>query len=679
MVKVWHDFVHIGWGRMKKRILIFGAHSYIGEAVEAWLKKKPEQYHVTTISSRDYKDAEGNFSDYDVVFYVAGIAHRKETKENAHLYYEVNRNLAIAVAKRAKKDGVGHFILMSSLSVYGLEQGVITAKTKPHPVSHYGKSKYQADKAIAKLSADTFRVAILRPPMVYGNGCKGNYGTLRKLALKLPCFPEVKNQRSMVYVENLAGIIEEIIRCEKSGLFFPQNEDYVCTSDMVELIALANGKKLTFMKAAGVAVQNLPVSYARKAFGSLICKGDKGGSVAITGFKETIDRTEGKRDSGTMKKVLFVATVVQLHINVFHIPYLKWFHEQGWQVDVAAANDYENPADCVIPYCDHFYELPFERSPFNLKNLDAYKKLKALIDQGDYDIIHCHTPVGGVAARLAADHARKSGKTKVIYTAHGFHFYKGAPMKNWLLFYPVEKIMAHKTDLLITMNREDYQAAKKFRAKRIACVHGVGVNLNQFTPIIDEEKTEVRKQLGLKDDDIFAITVGNLIRRKNQITLIRTTAALHQPNFHLFICGNEDDKSNYQATLEAEAEKLNVSSQVHFLGFREDVNKLYGAADMFLFASYQEGLPKSVMEAMACGVPIIVSKVRGNVDLIDNGKGGFLVAVTDVDGYVKATQKILKADKRRLQKMTQYNLNKVQQYKLESVVEEMAVLYRSMM
>ena len=155
-----------------------------------------------------------------------------------------------------------------------------------------------------------------------------------------------------------------------------------------------------------------------------------------------------------MKKVLYVATVVKNHIMEFHIPYLKMLKEMGWETAVAARNDYENPSECVIPFCDIYYDIPFERNPFRLGNIKAYKELKMVIDEGNYDIIHCHTPVGALLTRLAAENARKRG-TKVFYTAHGFHFYKGAPLINWLLFYPAERLLAHMTDVLITINKED--------------------------------------------------------------------------------------------------------------------------------------------------------------------------------------------------------------------------------
>lgn len=365
---------------------------------------------------------------------------------------------------------------------------------------------------------------------------------------------------------------------------------------------------------------------------------------------------------------------MRLHINVFHLPYIKWFHDQGWQVDVAARNDFDNPDECVIPYCDHHYNIPFERSPLKPANLKAYKELKNLINREQYDLIHCHTPVGGVAARIAARKCRKDGKTKVAYTAHGFHFYSGAPILNWILFYPIERILAHQTDLLITMNSEDYGRAKKFKAKKVACVNGVGLDLDRFLPEQEDEKLAVREKLHLGRKDIFAITVGNLIKRKNQSVLIEVVEKVNNPHLHLFICGDGQCLDE----LKEKAKDLGIRKQVHFLGFRKDVEKLCGAADLFLFASRQEGLPVAVMEAMACGLPIIASKIRGNTDLIDNGKGGYLIQPTDTEGFAKAIVSVIN-DKEKAKRMEDYNFKKIKEYSKEKVMEQMAELYRVLM
>lgn len=374
-----------------------------------------------------------------------------------------------------------------------------------------------------------------------------------------------------------------------------------------------------------------------------------------------------------MKKVLFVATVVRLHLNLFHLPYLRWFHEQGWQVDVAANNDFDNPSDCVIPCCDHHYVIPFERSPFKKNNLEAYQQLKALLDREHYDIIHCHTPMGSVITRLAAGSARNKG-TKVLYTAHGFHFYDGAPLVNWLLYYPVERLLSRRTDLLLTMNGEDHRRAQTFRAKRTEMINGVGIDLSRFTEADPDQRAQIRTELGLQEGDTFAFTVGNVIPRKNQAVLIRAVKELRDPSFHLFIAGD----GPLEETLRELSRELGVEKQVHLLGFRRDVYRLSSAADLFLFSSRQEGLSVSVMEAMACGLPIVASSIRGNTDLIDPGLGGFLVEPDDAAGFADGIRRIL-ADPDSRERMKAHNLEKIRNYSSEAVLQQMARLYESVM
>ena len=374
-----------------------------------------------------------------------------------------------------------------------------------------------------------------------------------------------------------------------------------------------------------------------------------------------------------MKKVLFVATVVRLHINMFHKPYIKWFHDQGWQVDVAANNDYEDKKECVIPFCDNFYCMPFERSPFRKGNILAYKQLKELLEKEQYDIIHCHTPMGSVIARLAAGAARKRG-TKVIYTAHGFHFYKGAPLINWLVYYPIERILARRTDLLLTMNQEDYARAKTFPAKRVEKMDGVGMDMSRFSEASSEKKREIRKLFGLHNDDVFAVSVAQLIPRKNHTVLIQAVQKLNNPHFHLFIVGDGVQEEE----LKEQARVLEVAQQVHFLGFRKDVYNICSSADIFLFASLQEGLPVAVMEAMACGLPIIASRIRGNVDLIDCNQGGYLIAPNNVDGFVSCINELL-GDSQKQKQMRKHNLSKIQKYSIEAVKKQMAEMYMSVM
>ena len=372
------------------------------------------------------------------------------------------------------------------------------------------------------------------------------------------------------------------------------------------------------------------------------------------------------------KKVLFVATVVRCHINLFHTPYLKWFQENGWETYVASRNDFDHPEECRVPYCDRYFDLPFERYPLKWENAKAYRQLKQLIDRENFDLIYCHTPVGAMLARLAAGKARKKG-TKVIYMAHGFHFYEGAPLINWLAFYPVEWLLSFRTDMLITMNKEDFKRAGRLHAKRVEYIPGVGLDLHKFTAIAEDEKKAVRRELHLDGNDVFAISVAQLIPRKNHITLIQAVSEMKRPDFHLFICGDGVQLPQLQEA----AERLGVKNQIHFLGFRRDIYKLCSAADIFLFASLQEGLPVAVMEAMACGLPIVCSDIRGNRDLIVADKGGYLCDPRDVSAFVKAISKMLE-DREALLKMKQFNLERIQLYRQEKIVGQMAALYQDM-
>lgn len=273
-----------------KKILITGANSYIGTSFEKYMEQFGEDYSIDTVDMIGDSWKSKSFSGYDSVFHVAGIAHQKETLENAHLYYEVNRNLAIATAKKAKREGVKQFILLSSMSVYGMETGVITKKTIPHPKSHYGKSKLQADEKIVNLDCDTFKVAILRPPMVYGKGCKGNYQRLRSFALKSPIFPDYPNKRSMVYIGNLCEFVKETIDSKKFGLFFPQNAEYVNTSRLVNAIAKENRRNIRMTKLFNPIIRIVPFVIIKKVFGDLFY--DTRLSLNKYDFKESVRMSE---------------------------------------------------------------------------------------------------------------------------------------------------------------------------------------------------------------------------------------------------------------------------------------------------------------------------------------------------------------------------------------------------
>ena len=255
-----------------KKILITGSGSYIGESFKEYLKQYGEEYSTDTLDMQREDWREHDFSGYDVVYHVAGIAHRKETSENAHLYYEVNRDLALEVARKAKSEGVSQLIFLSSMSVYGIERGVITPDTPLAPKSNYGRSKMEAEEGMAELASEDFAICTLRPPMVYGKGCKGNFVSVVSLVRKLPFFPRVENRRSMIYIDNLSSFVKMAIDRELSGLYFPQNREYMNTSQMAMGIAEGLGKKCRLSRLLGFGVKLLMpfVSMAKKGFGTLI-------------------------------------------------------------------------------------------------------------------------------------------------------------------------------------------------------------------------------------------------------------------------------------------------------------------------------------------------------------------------------------------------------------------------
>lgn len=329
-------------------------------------------------------------------------------------------------------------------------------------------------------------------------------------------------------------------------------------------------------------------------------------------------------------KFLFVATV-RSHIGQFHMPLIRALKEAGHEVHAAFRDNSADKPGLDLSTIDKVFEVPFERSPYSPKNFRAYRVLKKIIDEGGYDIIHCHTPMGGVCTRLAARDVRKKG-TRVFYTAHGFHFYKGAPLINWLFYYPVEKYLARFTDVLVTINQEDYDLAKKkrFKAGRIEKINGVGVDLSRFKPITEEEHLAARAEYGFSPEQFVMLYAADLSYRKNQPMLFRALARLKEthPNMRLLLPGQPILKEQYVEQCEA----LGISDMVQFLGYRRDIDRLLAACDCVVSSSRQEGLPMNLIEAAARGRYIIATDVRGNADVVNLCGYGALVKLDDDAG-----------------------------------------------
>jgi putative glycosyltransferase epsD len=328
-----------------------------------------------------------------------------------------------------------------------------------------------------------------------------------------------------------------------------------------------------------------------------------------------------------MKKVLFVATIFK-HFRAFHLPYIEWFKQQGWQVDAMANGDdlLDNVNKC---YC-----LPIQRSPFSPDNIKAAREAKKIIECEKYDIVYCHTAMGSVLARLASIDARKKYGTKVIYVAHGFHFFKGGPKKSWFMYYPMEKYLSRFTDAIVTINEEDYQLVKThgFHNKNTYKIPGIGINTSRLIKTSPEVRSNLREKYGYSKDTFILIYIAEYIERKNHRFIINSMKDLSKkiPNLKVLFAG--------RGILMEEMKELAINERVDqyidFLGFRKDIGELIALSDVGISASRQEGLGLNLAEEMFAGLPVVATEDRGHKELVKNGFNGFLYPQLDKNTFI---------------------------------------------
>lgn len=370
-----------------------------------------------------------------------------------------------------------------------------------------------------------------------------------------------------------------------------------------------------------------------------------------------------------MKKALIVATVAAF-IASFEMQDIELLQSLGFEVHCATnflkINDERKKQRLlnsgIIPH-----QVDFERSPFSLKNIKAYKQLKRVVKEGAFNLVHCHTPMGGLLGRMAA---KKYNVKHIFYTAHGFHFFKGAPIMNWLFIYNIEKQMSKKTDVLITINNEDYNvASRKFHDKHLEKIHGVGLNIKAFSiPNINRE--EKRKQLGVSQDEKMLLSVGELSKDKNHLTSISAMKTLSKEGYKLFIAGEGKERKR----IERKIKRCKLEKSVILLGYRNDISELLYASDAFLFPSYFEGLSVALMEAIASRKPIVCSKVRGNVDLIRTQESYFNPKSTE--SLIIAVDRVFSLDKDTMNRMIESNFKNLQKFDSANVKKEMLSIYK---
>ena len=368
-----------------------------------------------------------------------------------------------------------------------------------------------------------------------------------------------------------------------------------------------------------------------------------------------------------MKKILITST--ELMMIQFLVPHVKNLAANGFRVEIACSEvggRLQEVRDALADTVDAIHVLRLERSPVSPRNLLGFGDMRKLLRKNRYDIIWTNEPVMGVVTRLAANKYRRKG-TQVVYMCHGFHFFKGANKLNWLVFYPIEKFLSRMCDRIVTINREDEARAKTFHCPRVEYIHGVGMDLTRFQGAVPQG--DIRRELGLPAEAYLMLSVGELNDNKNHRTVIRALAQLKDPSAHYLICGIGDRKEQ----LIQLARELGLQNNVHFLGYRRDIPDICRRADVFLFPSFREGLPFALMEAMASGLAIISSRIRGAVDLIEDGKGGILCDPNSVEDFVRALQRVRDMDR---EKMAQRNEEILCRYALQQSKEEILNLFR---
>lgn len=370
-----------------------------------------------------------------------------------------------------------------------------------------------------------------------------------------------------------------------------------------------------------------------------------------------------------MKKILFVANIHK-HFLAFHLPYIQWFKDKGYEVHVAAGGDKK----IVVPNADKIFYLSLERNPFRIANIRAYSELKGIIEKEQYCLVHCHTAMGAVIARLAARKLRSQGLLKVLYTAHGFHFFKGSPKMYWFMYYPMEKYLSKYTDAIITINQEDYDMVISHNFKNIDTykIPGIGINTQRLVLSTPQNKSILRKEYNYDEQTFIMIYIAEYIERKNHKFIIDSVPLLREyiPNLKILFAGTGclfEQMKDY-ATIKQ------YDKYIDFLGFRTDIGKLIALSDIGISSSKQEGLPMNLAEEMYSGLPVVASEDRGHRELIDNNINGFIYLQNDIQQFTSAVVRLALNPNLRMDFGRKAQL-KMKKFTLENVLIEMENIY----
>ena len=636
-----------------KKILITGANSYIGTSFENYIKENfAGRYLVDTVDMIDGSWRDKSFSGYDAVFHVAGIAHSdngKISEEKKRLYYSVNTDLTVETAKKAKADGVGQFIFMSSAIVYGEsapigKQKIINRETPLTPANAYGDSKVQAEKGILPLADESFKVVVLRPPMIYGMGSKGNYPLLSKFAQKLPAFPYVKNERSMLYIENLAEFVRLMIENDESGIFFPQNGVYSNTSEMVAAIAKAHGRKLLLVKGFEWALKILShiTGLVNKAFGNL-CYDMKISEYKEDyrkfGFEESIKKTEG---ASSKKKVLILVNHNVVIYN-FRKELVQRLVAEGYEVYLSCPQG--NRIEELKAMGCRFIETDVDRRSKNpltdIKLIRHYKKMMKSV-RPDMVLSYTIKPniYGGIVAR------KYNIPQLANITGLGTSIENGGLSSKIMLALYKFGLTAAKTVFFQNQSNLNFFAEKGIVNTNAALLPGSGVNLDEFC----------YEPYPLDNGKTVLLVIGRMMQNKGTGEILEAAEKLKETHDDLIIrfIGFPDDD------WEPIIEKANQNGIIEYLGNQTDVHSFIKNSNATLMASYHEGMSNVLLETAATGRPIIATDIPGCRETFDPGVSGIPFKPKDTADLIRAVEEFLSLPYERRAEMGRAGRTKVE-------------------
>lgn len=597
-----------------------------------------------------------------------------------------NIRYSLNVLESALKENVKRIIFVHTTGIYS-KYKMASAEYK------------QIEKEVIEKSKGKIDITILRPTMIYGDMCDHNVSKFIKMMDKMRIYPMIAGGKAKIQPVNARDLgkayYQVLINEEKT-----KNKEYnlsgetpISIKDMLKSILKYLDKKSIFipiplwlsvacayiLKVITLGKVNIVEKVLRmdedRCFDNTDAKNDFG--YTTIDFQEGLEKevkqyqSNKKNQNNETEKKAIILTTVPSTIEQFNMENIKWLKELGYKVEVASnfnvtGNIDNNRFDEFLTELEQLdvkvNNISFSRKLFSFDNIRAYKQLKKLFKGQNYQLLHCHTPICGAITRLVARKKRKTG-LKVIYTAHGFHFYKGAPLINWLIYYPVEKVCAKWTDCLITINKEDYNLAKrKLKAKKVELVNGIGVDKSKFDFIMsDSEKEKIKNELKLKKDDFVLIQVGELNKNKNQIMTIEAMKKIVKTNKNvkLLLVG----KGNLKDYYEEKIKEYNLEKNIFLLGYRKDIPKLLKISDCLISTSKREGLPVNLIEAAMSGLPIIATNCRGNREIAKQ-----TININNIDELYK---NIIKC----INNKDDYLCNNIEKYRLSNITKKIKEIY----